>query len=98
MLIILADQIISLKSIMAQNENEALALGDQPPPYEAPAGVAVGVRPRRTIVDIIDFKGRPDDDVSEWLVHWEATARPNGWTEEHQLIVLPAYLAGRAAR
>ena len=50
---------------MAQNENEALALGDQPPLYEAPVGAAVGVRPRRAIVDITHFKGRPDDDVSE---------------------------------
>ena len=58
---------------MAQNKHEALALGDQPPPY----GADVGVPPRRTIVDIMYFKGRPDDDVSEWLVRWEVAERAN---------------------
>ena len=83
---------------MKQNENEAFALDDQPPPHEAPVGAAVGVRPKRTIVDITHFKGRPDEDVLEWLVRWEVAASATGWTEEHQLIVLPAYLGERAAR
>ena len=47
-------------------------------PYEVLVGATVGVRPRRTIVDITCFKGKGDDDVSEWLVHCKVAAKANG--------------------
>ena len=34
----------------------------------------------------------------EWHIKWEIAAAANGWTVEHQLQILPAYLSGRAAR
>ena len=84
----------NLKSIrMAyREENEAVAAQLAPErPVPAP-------RPRRTIIDIATFSGKDKEDITEWLIKWDIAATANGWTDQHQLQMLPAYLSGRAAR
>ena len=74
--------------------NEAEA-ADQPPRQERPVPAP---RPRRTIIDIATFSGQNNEDIGEWLIKWQVAAAANGWTEEQQLQLLPAFLSGRAAR
>ena len=77
---------------MALRDNEADAVQLAPQrPVPAP-------RPRRTIVDILPFSGKETEDITEWLIKWDIAAAANGWTDQHQLQILPAYLSGRAAR
>ena len=74
------------------NEAEAISAAEQiQTPVPAP-------RPRKTIVDISLFSGKETEDITEWMIRWDIAARANGWTEEHQIQILPAYLTGRAAR
>eukprot|EP00794_Sanderia_malayensis_P005886 gene5886-biopygen4888 len=73
-----------------RDDNEAEAV-EQIRPVPAP-------RPRKTIVDIRPFAGKDSEDITEWLVNWEVAFAANGWTEEQQVQLIPAYLAGRAAR
>ena len=77
---------------MALRDNEAEAV------ELAPERTILAPRPRRTIVDILPFSGKESEDITDWLIKWEIAAAANGWTEQHQLQILPAYLSGRAAR
>ena len=74
--------------------NEAEA-ADQPLRQERPVPAP---RPRRTIIDIATFSGQNNEDIGEWLIKRQVAAAANGWTEEQQLQLLPAFLSGRAAR
>ena len=55
-------------------------------------------RPRKTIVNIQPFTGKDSEDITEWLINWDTAAVANGWTEENQIQLIPAYLSGRAGR
>eukprot|EP00795_Rhopilema_esculentum_P005376 gene5376-551_t len=75
-----------------REENEAVAAQLAPErPVPAP-------RSRSTIIDIATISGKDKEDITEWLIKWDIAATANGWQDQHQLQMLPAYLSGRAAR
>ena len=55
-------------------------------------------RPKRSVVDIQQFKGEDRDDIVEWLETWNRAAVANSWGPNEEKVMLPLYLKGRASQ
>ena len=56
------------------------------------------VRPKRSVVDILQFTGDDHDDIIEWLEAWNRSAIAISWGLNEEKVMLPLYLKGRASQ
>ncbi|KAG8266182.1 aspartic-type endopeptidase activity protein [Homalodisca vitripennis] len=53
---------------------------------------------RGPVINPTKFKGGFDDNVEEYLAHFERVARANGWDESKKLLIILCYLEGAALK
>lgn len=52
----------------------------------------------RVFVEATEFSGKEDEDVDDWLYHFERVAVANGWSQEDRFDIAPAFLRGYASK
>ena len=46
----------------------------------------------RSIVEIPKFSFQDNENILEWLEHWNRVTRANGWSPENETVMFPIYI------